>query len=63
MAYEKGTWVKVVYNETPTKVNIKKGRLFDEGIFYRVVGDRSDSLVRKGNIISITKKNIIGEVR
>jgi hypothetical protein len=49
-------WVKLVFNETPTKVVVKKGYLYDEGDFYKVIGDRSESLVRKDRVISITKK-------
>lgn len=49
-------WVKLVYSETPTKVNVKQGYLFDEDDFYRVVGDASETLVRKNKVISITKR-------
>ncbi len=49
-------WVKLVYSETPTKVNVKQGYLFDEEDFYRVIGDTSETLVRKVKVISITKK-------
>ena len=49
-------WVKLVYRETPTKANVKQGYLYDEGDFYRIVGDTSETLVRKVAIISITKK-------
>ena len=49
-------WVKLVYSETPTKANVKQGYLFDEGDFYRIVGDASETLVRKVKVISITKK-------
>lgn len=49
-------WVKVVYNETPTKANVKQGFLYDEGDFYRVVGNSSETFVRKIKVISITKK-------
>ncbi len=49
-------WVKLVYSETPTKVNVKQGYLFEEDDFYRVVGDASETLVRKNKVISITKR-------
>lgn len=49
-------WVKLVYSETPTKVNVKQGYLFDEDDFYRIVGDASETLVRKNKVISITKR-------
>ncbi|MFH0874681.1 MAG: hypothetical protein V1859_02000 [archaeon] len=49
-------WVKLVFNETPAKAIVKQGFLFDEGDFYRVVGDSSETLVRKMTVISITKK-------
>ncbi len=49
-------WVKLVYSETPTKVNVKQGYLFDEDDFYRVVGDASETLVRKSKVISISKR-------
>ena len=49
-------WVKLVYSETPTKANVKQGYLFDEGDFYRVIGDASETLVRKNKVISITKR-------
>ncbi len=50
------SWVKLVFNETPQKAVVKQGYLFDEGDFYRIVGDTSETYVRKGNVISITKK-------
>jgi hypothetical protein len=50
-------WVKLVYSETPTKANVKQGYLFDEGDFFRIVGDSSETLVRKIKVISITKKS------
>lgn len=53
---EPAEWVKLVFNETPTKVNVKQGYLFNEGDFYKIIGDYSVSLIRKSNIISITKK-------
>ncbi|MBN1503410.1 hypothetical protein JW930_07765 [Candidatus Woesearchaeota archaeon] len=53
---EPSEWVKLVFNETPTKVNVKQGYLYDEGDFYKVIGDFSVSYVRKSNVISITKK-------
>ncbi len=53
---ESAEWVKLVYNETPEKANVKQGYLFDEGDFFRVVGDSSETLVRKLKVISITKK-------
>ncbi len=53
---ESADWVKLVYNETPTKANVKQGYLYDEGDFFRVIGDNHDTLVRKLNVISITKK-------
>jgi hypothetical protein len=49
-------WVKLVYSETPTIANVKQGFLYDEGDFFRVVGDTSETLVRKNMVISITKK-------
>ncbi|MEM3373990.1 MAG: hypothetical protein QW757_03190 [Candidatus Woesearchaeota archaeon] len=49
-------WVKLVYSETPDKANVKQGFLYDEGDFYRIVGSNSETLVRKVNVISITKK-------
>ena len=49
-------WVKLVYSETPTKANVKQGYLFDEGDFFRVVGDSTETLIRKMKVISITKK-------
>ena len=49
-------WVKLVYSETPTKVNVKQGYLFDEDDFYRIVGDASETLVRKNKVISISKR-------
>jgi len=49
-------WVKLVFNETPQKAIVKQGYLFDEGEFFRVVGDNSETLVRKVKVISITKK-------
>ena len=49
-------WVKLVYSETPTKANVKQGYLYEHGDFYKVVGDTSETLVRKGKVISITKK-------
>lgn len=56
MLTPKGDWVKLVYSETPTKANVKQGFLYDEGDFYRVIGDTSDTLVRKIKVISITKR-------
>jgi hypothetical protein len=53
---ESAEWVKLVYSETPTKANVKQGFLFDEGDFYKIVGDSSETLVRKIKVISITKK-------
>jgi hypothetical protein len=53
---EPADWVKLVYSETPTKANVKQGYLFDEGDFYKIVGDSSETLVRKLKVISITKK-------
>jgi len=52
----KGDWVKLVYSETPDKANVKQGFLYDEGDFYRVIGDTSETLVRKIKVISITKR-------
>ncbi|MEM2131577.1 MAG: hypothetical protein QXM96_03420 [Candidatus Woesearchaeota archaeon] len=52
----KNQWVKLVYNETPDKVNVKQGFLYDEGDFFKIVGSSSETLVRKNNVISITKK-------
>jgi hypothetical protein len=49
-------WVKLVFNETPSTANVKQGYLFDEGDFYRVVGDNTETLVRKSNVIAITKR-------
>ena len=49
-------WVKLVYSETPSKANVKQGYLFDEGDFYRIVGDSTETMVRKIKVISITKK-------
>jgi hypothetical protein len=49
-------WVKLVYSETPSKANVKQGYLYDEGDFYRVVGDNTETLIRKLKVISITKK-------
>lgn len=49
-------WVKLVFNETPQRAIVKQGYLFDEGDFFRVVGDNSESLVRKVKVISITKR-------
>ncbi len=49
-------WVKLVYSETPDKANVKQGILFDEGDFFRIVGDTSETLVNKVKVISITKK-------
>jgi hypothetical protein len=49
-------WVKLVYSETPEKANVKQGFLYDEGDFYRIVGDTTETLVRKIKVISITKK-------
>ena len=49
-------WVKLVYRETPTKANVKQGYLFEEGDFYKIVGDASETLVRKLAVISISKK-------
>ena len=49
-------WVKLVYSETPTKANVKQGYLYDEGDFFKVVGDTTETLVRKLKVISITKK-------
>jgi hypothetical protein len=54
--YKEPVWVKLVYNETPTKVNVKQGYLHDEGDFYKIIGDRSETYVRKGKVISISKK-------
>jgi hypothetical protein len=51
-------WVKLVYNETPSKANIKQGYLYDEGEFYKVVGDNTETLVRKSNVIAITKRKL-----
>jgi len=50
-------WVKLVFSETPSKANVKKGYLYDEGDFFRVVGDQSETLVRKSKVISITKNH------
>jgi hypothetical protein len=49
-------WVKLVFNETPAKAIVKQGYLYDEGDFYRVVGDNTETLVRKVKVISITKR-------
>ncbi|MBN2368116.1 hypothetical protein JXC34_03780 [Candidatus Woesearchaeota archaeon] len=49
-------WVKLVYRETPTKANVKQGYLYDEGDFYKIIGDTSETLVRKVAVISISKK-------
>ena len=49
-------WVKLVYNETPEMANVKQGYLYDEGDFFRVVGDNTETLVNKIKVISITKK-------
>ena len=49
-------WVKLIYQETPDRANIKQGYLFDEGDFYKIIGDDTETLVRKFNVISITKK-------
>jgi hypothetical protein len=53
-----GDWVKLVYSETPSKANVKQGYLFDEGDFFRIVGDTTETLVRKIKVISITKKKV-----
>jgi hypothetical protein len=50
-------WVKLVYNETPETANVKQGYLYDEGDFFRVVGDNAETLVNKVKVISITKKH------
>jgi len=50
-------WVKLVYSETPSKANVKQGYLYDEGDFFRVVGDATETLIRKIKVISITKKS------
>lgn len=49
-------WVKLIYNETPDKANIKQGYLFEEGDFYKIIGDDTETLVRKNHVISITKR-------
>jgi hypothetical protein len=49
-------WVKLVYSETPTKANVKQGYLYDEGDFFKIIGDSSETLVRKIKVISITKR-------
>ncbi len=54
---EQARWVKLIFSETPTKANVKQGYLYDEGDFYRIIGDRSEALVRKSKVISITLKN------
>ncbi|MBD3203360.1 hypothetical protein GF327_03640 [Candidatus Woesearchaeota archaeon] len=59
----KKEWVKLVFNETPTKVVVKQGYLYDDGEFYKVIGDRSETLVRKDKVISITKKSFKGDTK
>ncbi|MBN2422004.1 hypothetical protein JXB41_02155 [Candidatus Woesearchaeota archaeon] len=49
-------WVKLVFSETPSKAVVKQGYLFDEGDFYKIVGDKTETFVRKIKVISITKK-------
>ena len=49
-------WVKIVYSETPRKVNIKQGYLKEDGEFYEVEGDKTITLIRKSCVISISKK-------
>ena len=53
---EQPEWVKLVYSETPTKANVKQGYLYEDDLFFRVVGDTSETLVRKDKVISITKR-------
>ena len=61
--YKPVEWVKLVYSETPQKANVKQGYLYDEGSFFRVVGDRSETLVNKIKVISITKKKVRTHVK
>ncbi len=53
---ESTDWVKLVFSETPDRAIVKQGYLFDEGDFYRVIGDRTETLVSKVKVISITKR-------
>jgi hypothetical protein len=56
--YKQAEWVKLVYNETPQKANVKQGYLYDEGDFFKVIGDNTETLIRKSTIISITKRKV-----
>ena len=56
MKHNNADWVKLVYSETPYKANVKQGFLFDEGEFFKIIGDTDETLIRKKAIISITKR-------
>lgn len=52
----KKDWKKVVFEEADGQINIRQGYFSDEGEFIRLIGDHTESLIRKDKIISITGK-------
>ena len=56
MTSQQAIWKKVVYEESDGSSAVRQGYFFDEGEFVRVIGDRTESLIKKDKIISITSK-------
>lgn len=54
------SWKKVVYEESNGIIAIRQGFYYDEGDYVRVNGDRTDSLIKKDKIISITTNKQAG---
>lgn len=53
---EKQEWAKVLYEDANGKTGIKQGYLLEEGNFFRITGDNSETLIRKDKITTIIRK-------
>ena len=56
MTSQQAIWKKVVFEEPDGSVGVRQGYFYDEDDFVRVVGDRTECLIRKSKIVSITSK-------
>ena len=56
MTSQQTLWKKVVYEEPNGTVGVRQGFFFDDGEYVKIIGDRTESLIRKNRIISITSK-------
>ena len=60
MINKQAQWKKIVYDEGNGSVVVRQGYYSEEGDFVRVVGDKTNSLIRKDKVISITSRQAGG---